>query len=471
MGTTIQIAGGADSSNMHPVVLAMTLLAVLATLWFPKKYALVPLIVVAFLTPWGQQLSLGVHFFAHRIVIIAGLIRLLHTKLSTQSALFVPKLQLIDKAILALIIVHTTAYILLYRTGGAITYESGFLLEAAGGYLFCRYCIQDQQAVLQVVKTLAIVAALLSLCMGIEFLTRTNVFSYINNYPILDEIRRGRVRAQGTFANSITSGTFGATLLPLFFWLWKCTKEKLLGAVGLVAAAVIAVTSMSGTGVMTFVGGILALCLWPIRKKMRILRWGIVILVLLLAVVMKAPVWFIIARFDVIGGHGWDRAHLIDLAVRHFFDWALLGTKDNATWGFVTWDQCDEYVFQAESGGITCFFLFMYILTRGFDMIGRARKRVEGRRQEWFFWCMGAVLFAHVMGFWGIDYFDRIRVWWYLFLAMIPAATLAVPVSAVKRRKVVSSPDLIPAPTESHSIESDAVLAQSTVSPLVIRPF
>jgi hypothetical protein len=472
MGTNIQIGSGADGSNMHPIVLVITLLAVLATFSLPKRYALVPLIVVAFLTPWGQELSFGgLHFFAHRIVIIAGLIRLFRTRLSSKSSLFVPKLQLIDKAVFALILIHTMVFVLVNRTLSSITYESGFLLEAGGGYLVCRYFIQNQDAVLQVSKALVIVAAVLSLCMGFEFLTRVNVFSYINSDPIVPWIRLGRVRAQGTFANSITSGTFGATLFPLCFWLWKTGKDKLLGILGLVASTVIVVTSMSGTGITTFLGGILALCLWPIRKYMRRVRWGIVATVLLLALVMKAPVWFIIARFDVVGGHGWDRAHLIDLAARHFFDWALLGTKDNATWGFVTWDQCDEYVFQAESGGIACFILLIVIISRGFGMIGRARKRVEGRRQEWFFWCLGAVLFTHVMGFWGIDYFDRIRVWWYLFLAMIPAATMAIRASSTQRSRAILAPDPVPAMYVTHTMDTDTKGAQSIVSRAVNRPF
>lgn len=431
---------------MHPVVLAITLLAAIATLLLPKKHALVPLIVVAFLTPFGQELMLGgLHFFAHRIVIVAGLIRLIYMRLSTRSRLIRRGLQRIDKIIFALIIVHAGTYILLYRSVSAIVYESAFLLEAGGGYFLCRYFIQDREAVLQVTKTLAIVAAVLSLCMGYEFLTRVNLFSYINGYPIVPWVREGRVRAQGSFANSITAGTFGATLFPLFFWLWKCRNHKILGIAGLVSSAAIAMTSMSGTGVMTVLGGILALCLWPIRNHMRVARWSIVLTVVLLALIMKAPVWFIIARFDVIGGHGWDRAHLIDLAVQHFSDWALMGTKDNATWGFVSWDQCDEFVFQAESGGIGCLFLFCVILSLGFGMIGKARKRAAGRLQEWFFWCLGAVLFAHVMGFWGIDYFDRIRVWWYLFLAMIPAATMTARYSIAKSKKAAPDIEMAPA--------------------------
>jgi hypothetical protein len=172
---------------------------------------------------------------------------------------------------------------------------------------------------------------------------------------------------------------------------------------------------------------------------MRTLRWGLVLTVLGLALVMKAPVWFIIARIDFIGGHGWDRAALIDAAIRHFSDWWLLGTKTNASWGEDTWDACNQFVYEATSGGFATFVVFVAILSRAFGMIGKARKRVERRHwEEWFFWCLGAALFAHVMGFWGVDYFDTIRDWWYIFLAIIPAATVAARVSVAKEQKSVS---------------------------------
>jgi hypothetical protein len=280
----------------------------------------------------------------------------------------------------------------------------------------------------------------LAACMGYEYLTRRNVFSYINGYTIVPWVRDGRVRSQGTFANSITAGVFGATLLPLFFWLWKGGKARLLGVVGLAASGVIAVTSMASTGIMAFGAAILALCLWPIRNYMRALRWGIVITVLGLALAMRAPVWFIIARVDFVGGHGWDRAALIDATVRHFSEWWLLGATSTENWGADTWDACNQFVSEATSGGLATLVVFIAILSRVFGMIGAARKRVEGsRRQEWFFWCLGAALFANVMGFWGIDYFDIIRTWWYIFLAMIPAATMAARASIAER----SQPELV----------------------------
>jgi hypothetical protein len=396
----------------------------------------------------------GFHFFVMRIIVITGLLKFAWMRISTSTRVFSNGLQLIDKLFFVWLALHAATFVLLFRDAGAVTYEVAFLLDACAYVLF-RYFIQDREDILRTIKALALVAAVLALCMGYEYLKRVNVFSYINSYTIVPWVRDGRVRAQGTFSNSITAGVFGATLFPLFFWLWKGRKARFLGIVGLAASSIIAVTSMASTGVMAYLAGILALCLWPIRKHMRQLRWGIVVTVLGLALVMKAPVWFIIARVDFIGGHGWDRAALIDAAVRHFSDWWLLGTKTNASWGTDTWDACNQFVYEATSGGLATFVVFVVILSRAFGMIGRSRKRSEGSRlQEWFLWCLGAALYAHVMGFWGVDYFDLIRTWWYIFLALIPAATLVARVSIAKEQ----TPVFVDEPTYTAPVVEDVKL-------------
>ena len=84
---------------------------------------------------------------------------------------------------------------------------------------------------------------------------------------------------------------------------------------------------------------------------------------------------------------------------------------------------------------------------------------MEGsRRQEWYFWCLGSALYAHVMGFWGIDYFDLIRTWWYIFLAMIPAATLAAHASIIKQPRPIVAVD--PNYEVSMSQSSDSVVQE-----------
>jgi len=459
LGDHFNFGGGGASSNMHPAVLAATLVAALAILFLPRKYALLPTVVVAFLTPTGQQVFVGgFHFFVVRIVVVCGLLKFAWMRVFTHTRLFSNGVQLIDKLFFAWALLHATTFVLLFRDMGAVTYQVAFLLDASG-YLLYRHFIQDREDVFRMINMLALVAIVLGLCMEYEYLKRVNLFSYINSFTIVPWVRDGRVRAQGTFSNSITAGVFGATLFPLFFWLLKSGKARLLGFAGLAASTLIAVTSMASTGVMAYGAGILALCLWPIRKYMRQLRWTIVLAVFGLALVMKAPVWFIIAKVDFVGGHGWDRAILIDAAVRHFSDWWLLGTNSNASWGADTWDACNQFVYEATSGGLATFVLFAAILSRGFGMIGKSRKRMEGsRRQEWYFWCLGSALYAHVMGFWGIDYFDLIRTWWYIFLAMIPAATLAAHASIIKQPRPIVAVD--PNYEVSMSQSSDSVVQE-----------
>jgi NhaP-type Na+/H+ or K+/H+ antiporter len=59
-----------------------------------------------------------------------------------------------------------------------------------------------------------------------------------------------------------------------------------------------------------------------------------------------------------------------------------------------------------------------------FSWLGRARNAVSpDRDREWRFWLLGASLFANVVGFFGISYFDQTRMAWYALLAMITAAT------------------------------------------------
>ena len=428
MDDHFRYGGGAGQTTMPPVVMVATLLAAVAVLFLPRKYALAPILAVTFLTPFGQQiLAGGFHFFAIRIIILAGALRMIWVKLSSQTALFGNGLGILDTTFCLWALFRALTFIVLFRDGAAVTNQAAFCLDAFGGYFLFRYLLQNEEDIFRAAKCLVVVATILAMCMGYEYLTRVNVFNIFRDVPIVPWIREGRVRAQAVFANSITAGSFGATTLPLFFWLWKSGKARAQGAIGLLAATTIVMCSVAGTPATTFLASIGALSLWPIRKRMIELRWGLVVTLLCLALVMKAPVWFVIAHVDFVGGaHAWDRAALIDQFVRHFSDWWLLGTAGSASWGADTWDACNQFVAEGTEGGLVSLILFILILSRGFGMIGRARKAVEGdRRQEWFLWCLGCSFFAHVMTFWGIDYFDQMSVWWYATLAMIPAATAA----------------------------------------------
>jgi hypothetical protein len=205
--------------------------------------------------------------------------------------------------------------------------------------------------------------------------------------------------------------------------------------------------SHSSTPVLAYGAGILAICAWPIRRHMRAVRWGLVAALIALNMIMKAPVWFIIQHIDVVGGSsGYHRAMLVNDFIVHFRDWWLMGTTENARWGFNMWDMCNQFVAEGQVGGLATFLCFLAMICICFSRIGTARKTVEGDRdKEWYFWLFGAALFSHVVGFFGISYFDQTRFSWFALLAMIVTATAAYLPEKVRSPRAVRLPAARPA--------------------------
>jgi hypothetical protein len=261
-----------------------------------------------------------------------------------------------------------------------------------------------------------------------EHFRMQNVFGILGGLAIVPETRDGLVRAEAAFSHPLLAGTFGATLLPLFFLYWHNGKSKAVAVVGILSSTVMTICASSSTPLLAYAAGIGAVCFWPFRKHMRIFRWGIAIALLTMQLVMKAPVWFVISHISLFGSSSSDhRAYLVDAFVRHFGDWWLVGTNAAGTWGWDMWDTSNQYVAEGESGGLAAFVCFLAMISYCFSRIGKARKAVEGdRAKEWYFWFLGAALFANVVGFFGISYFDQTKVMWYALLVMIATSTSSI---------------------------------------------
>ena len=125
---------------------------------------------------------------------------------------------------------------------------------------------------------------------------------------------------------------------------------------------------------------------------------------------------------------------LIDQCIRHFGDWWLFGVKDTSVWGWDMWDTANQYVGTCDNSGLLPFILFLAVLVYGFKYLGRARRvpPEDDKKTALFIWALGSALFANVIAFFGISYFDQTMVSWYALLAMISAAT------AVRSKKELS---------------------------------
>jgi hypothetical protein len=238
-------------------------------------------------------------------------------------------------------------------------------------------------------------------------------------------VREGRIRSQGVFQHSLTAGTFAATLMPLFVMLWRSGRARACAVVGLTGSTIMTICSNCSTPLSTFAASLFAISLWPLREKMRLVRRVLVITLISLHLVMKAPVWFLLAKIDLTGGSsGYHRAELVDLCIRHILDWWLIGTKDAGTWAWDIWDAQNQYVLVAETGGLAALIFMILMIKRLYARLGDARKSVRhSRRQQWSLWLLGSSLFAHLTAFFGINLFDQARMNWFMIIAAIVAIT------------------------------------------------
>jgi hypothetical protein len=420
--------GGPTETVLSPVVLVAMLIAILLILVLPRKYVVVPVLLIAFLVPIGQSVyAVGVHWLVLRIIVLVGLLRVVVMKFTSKKSPFACGFNTIDKAFLICVVAQAIATPLQYMDSQALINQLGVLIDFLGAYFLLRALIHDQTDAYRTLKCLAVLAVFLGLCMVREQVALQNIFGQIGLDRTIPEIREGKIRSQAVFQHSLTAGTFGATLLPLFFLLWKNGKAKVLGAAGVVGSTLMTICSNSSTPLLAYVAGVLGMCLWPIRKKMKAVRWGIVGALVVLQMLMKAPFWFVIAHIDLTGGSsGYHRAELVDQFIMHFRDWWLIGTKDAGTWAYDLWDQQNQYVGVGEGGGLIAFVFFIVMISRSCAKIGIARKAVEGFRREWSFWFLGAAMFANLVAFFGVNYFDQVKVIWFVLLAMISATTASV---------------------------------------------
>ena len=422
------IGGGSSDTTITPVAMALLGLAIVLMVGVSRRYVLVPMLLAAFLVPTGNVLVVGgFHLMPTRLLSLVGCARLLMTKPPSGESRLAGGWNGIDGALFGWGIVTAIAVTLQWMTVPALTNQIGALSGSFGAYFLLRQLIRDDRDIALAVRVLIIVAVVNTVGMVIERLTLSNLFGTIiggvQSWPL---VREGKIRSEGAFQHAILAGVFGEGIVPLSLWLFKTRKAPFFAALGVTAATAMTLLSSSSTPVMAYGGCIFAVCLWPIRGYMQMVRWGLSLMLVALHLAMKAPVWFLIARVDVIGGSAsFDRANLIDTCVRHFWDWWLYGTHDTGNWGWSMWDLSDQFVSVAEAGGLLALVFFIMIISRSFGSLGLARRAATGdREEEWRIWFLGAALYAHIMAYFGVSYFDQTQVTWFVLLSIISALTV-----------------------------------------------
>jgi hypothetical protein len=453
-------AGGPADSIFNPLVLAVILVAGILILLLPRRKAVFPFLLAGLLIPNDQVVVIAsVHFPMLRFLLLFGLARVAWTKMSRNEEIFSGGLNLLDKAVILLGVFIVVDGTLLYQELAEAIYQIGQFFTGVGTYVVLRFLIRDEEDVKRAIRALAFVTVVVAGFMTYEALTGKNlIYATLGGQhaSYLQEAgeRDNRIRASGVFAHPILAGTFGGFMLPLFIGLWvKEKKGRIYAAGGAVGAVIMAITANASTALMGCLGGICAFCFWPLRRNMRAVRWGVIATLAGGQMYMSSPIWHIIQDVDLAGGSSsYHRYLLVDQCIRHFWSWMLIGTKDYGNWGLDSFDLSDQYVGTADTAGLIPFILLLMIIVLGFKYVGRMRRFAqtgEDTKQEFFVWAFGASLFANVVAFFGISYFDQTIVAWYALLALICTVTLpARSAKAVEAEALAVRPhlQLSPAP-------------------------
>lgn len=465
------IGGGPADTTVTPAGAVALVAATTGILALPARYVIVPVLLVLIFVPMGNVVVLaGLHLPPTRLIALVGWMRIIISHIMGSGASFRINANSVDRAYTWNICCHVIAFILLWRNFAAANNQFGYLLSEIPVYFLIRALIRDEQDARLVIRLLLLVACVMAGEMAYERLHAFNLFGAIlGGISIVPEIRNGTVRAQGAFGHAILAGTFGAIMLPLFVWLWR-DRFRIGACCGILAILIIVYTSGSSTPDLALAASLIGICCWRIRTRMQLLRRGIVATLLGLQMVMHAPVWFLIEHMDVTGSSsGYQRAELVNDFITHFFNWWLIGTRTNGNWGLAMFDTSNWYVSQGESGGLLAFIFFITILVRCFSRVGRARRAAAGSKREWLIWLLGVSLFANVVAFFGISYWDQTEVVWFTLLALIivlcrPTCNAGQLPGESEPVKVVA-PDREPSPVgkgELELVHRDALLLRSS---------
>jgi hypothetical protein len=438
-----------DQTTVHPVGLAGMLALGIVMLLLPRRWAVLPVLILACFIPPAQRVviaSLDFNFL--RLMVLFGVTRIIirgeHSAFRWTS---------MDTAVVALSLVMS---ILGVRTAGAnaaaVIRYLGELYDTFGMYFMFRFLVRDYGDLKNIIRGAMVLSAIVAVFFIIEAMTERNLFSSFGGVPEITKERQDRLRCQGAFAHPILAGCFFASLMPLMLARLTSRRGRVLTIIGLASCCLIIIACASSTPVVAAAAGVAGMCLFPVRRYMHVIRIVLAVVIVGLHLGMQAPIWHLLARIQLVGGStGWHRYHLIDQWLDHWREWWLMGSSLGTDhWGQQMFDVTNCYVVVSMRGGVLVLALFLAVFVVGFIRMGRAcRAAGKNREQALLAWALGVVLLQHALNYMAIAYFGQINALWYLQLALVASLAPARARRRVRVRRAVVTGTQGPVPAWS----------------------
>jgi hypothetical protein len=407
--------------NSYAIVFLM--ISAVALFKLPRRWAPLPLLAGACYMTLGQGIELGpFHFPVIRILIAGGLIRVIIRRERLANGMNSLDCLMVVWAIWA--VISSTFH---DNSIGVLVNRLGLVYSACGIYFILRVFCQSLDDVVRLGRFTVALLIPVAIVMIYEKMTGHNLFGALGGVAEISEVRGGAIRAQGPFAHAILAGTVGAACLPLVIGIWPWHRKA--AVIGVIAGLSMVFACTSSGPIMSALCAIGALFMWHWRHQMRLVRWLAVLGFIGLNLIMKAPVYYLIARIDITGSStGWHRAALIDSALAHLSEWWLAGTDFTRHWmpyGVLGnenhADITNYYLRMGIDGGLPLMLLFIAMLVNGFSFVGQILNQADNLPSTYRFmiWSLGASLFTYAVTFLSVSLHDQSFLFFYLTLATI----------------------------------------------------
>jgi hypothetical protein len=404
---------------MNGIGIVVTLVTVGMMFGLPRRWWALPFIVGASFISFGQDLEIGsLHFSVIRILVVVAFLLII-----SKGERIAGGLNSIDWFMI--LWAAWAVFSSLFHQSGVLVTRLGDVCDDLGVYFVFRVIIREEEDILRLFKIICVVLVPVSVAMMLEKMTGTNYFSMLYGGPLGAVYRHGHFRARGPFAHAILAGTIGAVCFPMALYLWR--QNRKLALTGIAATGAIVLSSGSSGPIMALMAALLGLGLWKFRDRMRLVRWGVVCLLVMLNFIMKDPVYYLVARIDLTGGStGWFRAALIDGAIRNLDTWWLMGTDYTRNWmpTGVYWntantDITDHFILMGVWGGLPLMILFIGIVSASFATVGQTVVEDPDKARQFLAWTLGAILFGHTINFLSVSYYAQSLMFLYILFACI----------------------------------------------------
>jgi hypothetical protein len=313
--------------------------------------------------------------------------------------------------------------------------RGGFVMDTFLAYLVARFIITDRSRLISLVKCVSFLLIPLAILGLVECLTGWQFFERFWPYcPWYSEgttlpQRWGLTRAVGPFGHPILFGGNFAMFLPLIYYLhneggpWK-RRAYILSGIALVGA----LSSMSsGPWVMAI---IVIICLALEKRKYLVKPFMIffVFSCIFTQITSDREFYHVIVSYaNPLGGAGWHRAKLIDLAIEHFGEWWLTGYRNlDPGWGRYLGmghtDVTNEFILVGIRYGVFGMLALIIVLIMAFQMITYRYRKTTDPKCKSIIWALGSILFSVTVTWMSVSFFGQLATIFYIIFGIISSA-------------------------------------------------